>query len=110
MPINLNQADPEIQPRIIIKDQWKNSFSKIIPINYVRCNDCTIHQLIEACMVTQAMGRDAANGDDEVEELDRGDDRPDSTFFTLPAGWTAWSSSPGKQDSCRRLLAGTTEQ
>ena len=73
-------------------------------------NQQCLHQLIEACMVTQAMGRDAANGDDEVEELDRGDDRPDSTFFTLPAGWTAWSSSPGKQDSCRRLLAGTAEQ
>ena len=73
-------------------------------------NQQCLHQLIEACMVAQAMGGDTDDGDDEVEELDRGDDRPDSTFFTLPAGWTAWSSSSGKQDSCRGLLAGTAEQ
>ena len=43
--------------------------------------DNVFHQLMEAGMVAQAMGGDAANGGDKVEELDGGDDCPDCAHF-----------------------------
>ena len=64
-------------------------------------------------MVAQAMGGDAADGGDKVEELDGGDDRPDCARFPRPtclAAWTARSSLSCKQDSCRGLLACPAQQ
>ena len=74
-----------------------------------------LHQLMEASMVAQAMSRDADDGGDEIKELDGRDDRPDCARLPpsstcLACAWTARSSSPCKQDSCRGLLTCPPQQ
>ena len=64
-------------------------------------------------MVAQSMSGDANKGDNEVEDLDRGDDGPHGA--SLPSGVqgarrTSRSSSSREKNRCRGLLAGTSEQ
>ena len=64
-------------------------------------------------MVAQSMSGDANKGDNEVEDLDRGDDGPHGA--SLPsrvqgARWTSRSGSSREKNRCRGLLAGTSEQ
>ena len=75
---------------------------------------------MKACMVAQSMSGDANKGDNEVEDLDGGDDRPHGA--SLPsrvqgprsrvqgARWTSRSGSSREKNRGRGLLARTSEQ